>query len=205
VIAARGTRLAALGAMLLVAGCGGDAGDGGPTGLPKPADVRISAPATELYVGQSVQLTATALDAGGNDLAAGEASWTSNNPTVAQISETGLLIAMVPGSAVMRATIAGKSATMGVTVEELPGYDVTVQVTSTFAPATVSVRQGGTVRFVFSGVNQNITFSTAFPGAPANIPNTAAVVTVNRQFGTVGDFRYESTVSAGLAGIVRVR
>ncbi len=202
--ARRGMSALALGAMLLVAGCGGDAGDGGPTGLPKPADVRISAPATELFVGQSVQLTATALDAAGADLAAGEASWSTTNAAVATVSETGLLIAMAPGSATMKATIAGKTASMGVTVEELPGYDVTVQVTSTFAPATIAVRQYGTVRFVFSGVQQNITFSTAFPGAPANVPNTTTG-TVNRQFGTVGDFRYESSVSAGLAGIVRVR
>lgn len=203
-IAARGVRLMALAAMLAVSGCGGDADGGGVAGLPRPADVRITAPATELFVGQSVQMTATALDAAGNDLAAGDVTWTSNNASVAQISETGLLIAMVPGSAVLRATIAGKSSTMGVTVEELPGYQVTVQVTSTFAPATVSVRQGGTVRFAFSGVNQNITFSTAFPGAPTNIPNTATG-NVDRRFDTVGDFRYESTVSAGLAGIVRVR
>ncbi len=203
-MAARGLRLAALAAALAVSGCGSEDGGEGVAGLPRPADVRITAPATELFVGQSVQLQATALDAGGNDLAAGETTWTSNNPTVATVSETGLLIAMVPGSAVMRATIAGKSATMGVTVEELPGYNVTVQVTSTFAPATVSVRQGGTVRFAFSGVNQNVTFSTAFPGAPSNIPNTATG-NVDRRFDTVGDFRYESTVSAGLAGIVRVR
>lgn len=203
-IARRGVSALALGAMLLAAGCGGDAGDGGPTGLPKPADVRISAPATELFVGQSVQLTATALDAAGADLAAGDASWSSTNAAVATVSETGLLIAMAPGSATMKATIAGKTASMGVTVEELPGYDVTVQVTSTFAPAAIAVRQYGTVKFVFSGVQQNITFSTAFPGAPANVPNTTTG-TVGRQFGTVGDFRYESSVSAGLAGIVRVR
>lgn len=203
-IARRGIRMAVLGAMLLAAGCGDAAGDGGPTGVPKPADVRITAPSTELFVGQSIQLSATALDGAGAEVAAGDPSWTSSNPTVAQISETGLLMAMTPGSATLRATIAGKTSSMGVTVEELPGYDVTVQVTSTFAPATVSVRQYGNVRFVFSGINQNITFSTAFPGAPANIPNTTTG-TVTRQFGTVGDFRYESSVSAGLAGIVRVR
>jgi plastocyanin len=204
VIAARALRVASVAAALLLSGCGATGDEGGVAGLPRPASVRISAPATELFVGQSIQLTATALDADGNDLAAGEVTWTSNNSTVAPISETGLLVAMVPGSAVLRANIAGKSATMGVTVEELPGYDVTVQVNSVFAPAMVSVRQGGRVRFVFSGVNQNITFSTAFPGAPANIPNTATG-TVDRTFGTVGDFRYESTVSAGLAGLVRVR
>ncbi len=203
-IAQRGIRMAVLGAMLLVVGCGDASGDGGPTGVAKPADVRILAPSTELFVGQSIQLTATALDGAGAEVAAGEPSWSSSNSAVAQISETGLLMAMTPGSATLRATIAGKSSSMGVTVEELPGYDVTVQVTSTFAPATVSVRQYGNVRFVFSGINQNITFSTAFPGAPTNIPNTTTG-TVTRQFGTVGDFRYESTVSAGLAGIVRVR
>jgi plastocyanin len=113
-------------------------------------------------------------------------------------------MAMAPGSATLEASIAGKSASVKVTVEDLPGYDVTVNVTSTFAPATVSVRRFGTVRFVFAGIQQNITFSTAFPGAPANIPNTLTG-TVSRSFGTVGDFRYESTASAGLAGLVKVR
>lgn len=186
----------------LLAGCGGDAGN--PTGLPTPAQVRIIAPATELFVGQSVQLTATALDGSGDDVAAGEPTWSSSNRAVAQISETGLLNAMSPGSATLRATIAGKSATVGVTVEPLPGYDVTVQVTSQFTPALITIRKYGTVRFVFNGIQQNVTFSTAFPGAPTDIPNTTTG-TVTRRFDTVGDFRFESTVSPGLAGFVRVR
>lgn len=188
---------------LLLAACGSGS-DGGTTGLPAPASVRISAPSTELYVGQSVQLSAAALDSDGSELAAGDPVWTTSDANVAQISESGLLMAMAPGSATLEASIAGKRASIRVTVEELPGYDVTVQVTSAFVPATVSVRRGGTVRFVFSGIQQNITFSTAFPGAPANIPNTVTG-TVSRGFGTVGDFRYESTLSAGLAGFVKVR
>ena len=195
-------RVAALGMLWLLAGCGGDAGN--PTGLPTPAQVRIIAPATELFVGQAVQLTATALDGSGADVAAGEPTWSSSNSAVAQISETGLLNAMSPGSATLRATIAGKSATVGVTVEPLPGYDVTVQVTSQFTPALITIRQYGTVRFVFNGIQQNVTFSTAFPGAPTDIPNTTTG-TVTRRFDTVGDFRFESTVSPGLAGFVRVR
>ena len=131
-------RVAALGMLWLLAGCGGDAGN--PTGLPTPAQVRIIAPATELFVGQAVQLTATALDGSGADVAAGEPTWSSSNSAVAQISETGLLNAMSPGSATLRATIAGKSATVGVTVEPLPGYDVTVQVTSQFTPALITIR-----------------------------------------------------------------
>lgn len=194
---------AALAMSLVLTGCGSGS-DGGTTGLPAPASVRISAPATELYVGQSVQLSAAALDADGSELAAGDPVWSTSDANVAQISESGLLMAMAPGSATLEASIAGKRASINVTVEALPGYDVTVQVTSAFVPATVTVRRGGTVRFVFSGIQQNITFSTAFPGAPANIPNTVTG-TISRNFGTVGDFRYESTVSAGLAGFVKVR
>jgi len=195
----------ALGAALLLAGCGGGGGDAGdPTGVPIPAQVRIIVPATELYVGQTIQLTATAQDANGADMAAGESSWSTSNAAVAQVSETGLLNAMSPGAATLRATIAGKSATVGVSVEELPGFDVTVQVTAQFTPATITIRQYGTVRFAFNGVQQNVTFSTAFPGAPINIPNTTTG-TVARRFDTIGDFRFESSVSPGVAGFVRVR
>jgi hypothetical protein len=203
-IASRQVRVLTVGAMLLLAGCGKSADGGSITGLPKPASVRITVPAADLFVGQSVQLSATAQDDAGADLAAGDPSWTSSNSSVAQVSETGLLQAMSAGSATLTATIAGKSATMGVTIEELPGYDVTVQVNAAFTPATIIIRQNGTVHFVFSGVQQNITFSTAFPGAPTDVPNTT-MGTVNRQFNTVGDFRFTSSVSAGLAGLVKVR
>jgi plastocyanin len=203
VIALRAVRAVALGASLLLAACGSDASE--PTGgLPVPAQVRITTPSSELFVGQSIQLTATALDESGADLAAGEPRWTSSNPTVAAISETGLVDAMSPGSATLRVTMAGRSATVGVTVQELPGFNVTVQVTAQFAPATIYIRQGGTVRFAFTGIQQNVTFGRAFPGAPTDIPNTTTG-NVDRRFDTVGDFRYESSVSAGLAGVVRVR
>ena len=92
-------RIAALGALLLINGCGATGDSGGVTGLPKPASVKILAPSTELYVGQTIQLTATAQDGAGADLAAGDPSWSSTNTAVAQISETGLLMAMAPGSA----------------------------------------------------------------------------------------------------------
>jgi plastocyanin len=195
----------ALALALVMSACSGGSGDG-PTGNdgPTPASVRISAPASELFVGQSIQLSAQALDETGADLAAGDATWRSSNEAVARITDTGLLNAVGIGSATLQATINGKSASMSVTVEELPGFDVTVQVTSAFAPATITIRQFGTVRFVFNGVQQNVTFSTAFPGAPANIPNTSTG-TISRQFNTVGDFRYESSVNPGVAGFVRVR
>ncbi len=201
-IAARGMRIAALGVAMFFAGCG-DKSDGA-TGLPQAAEVRISAPASELFVGQTIQLTAVALDASGADLAAGDPIWSSSDANVARVTDTGLLTALSVGSVTLSAALGGKTARMTVAVEELPSYDVTVNVSSTFAPATISVRQYGTVRFVFAGTQQNVTFSTAFPGAPANIPNTSTG-TINRQFTSIGDFRYESSITAGLAGFIKVR
>ncbi len=193
----------ALGASLVLSGCGGGS-DNGPTGVPKPDKVEITTTLTELFVGQSLQLRATALDASGTEIAAGDPVWVSTNPSVVQVTESGLLMAMTPGTTVLSVTLAGAVATTSVTVEPLPPYDVTIQVGSTFAPASFTVRRFGTVRFVFSGVQQNVTFSRAFMGAPADIPGTSTG-TVNRQFSTVGDFRFESTLTAGLAGFVRVR
>jgi hypothetical protein len=196
-------RAGVLALSLSIAACGGGSDDG-PSGLPKPAQVSITTQIAELFVGQSLQLSATALDASGAEMAAGDATWSSANPAIAQVTETGMLMAMAPGPVTLRATIAGVSATVNVTVEALPPYDVTIQVAGTFAPASFAVRRSGTVRFVFSGMQQNITFSRAFAGAPADVPNTSTG-TVTRQFNTVGDFRFESTITPGLAGFVRVR
>jgi plastocyanin len=196
-------RAALLACAVAASGCGGGGGDG-PSGLPTPASVTITTQLTELFVGQSLQLIAQALDDAGVEIAAGDASWTSNSTSVVQVSETGMLLAMAPGTATLTVTIAGKSASLQVTVEALPPYDITIQVGSTFAPASFTVRRGGTVRFTFSGTSQNVTFSRAFAGAPTDIPATTTG-TVNRQFGTIGDYRFESTVTPGMAGFVRVR
>ena len=196
-------RIIGLAMLLALGACGGSSGDG-PSGLTAPAQVSITTALTELFVGQSLQLGAIALDASGAEIAAGEVTWTSTNAAVVQVTETGMLLAMAPGTATLRATIAGVAASTTVSVEPLPPYDVTVQVGAAFVPASFTVRRGGTVRFVFAGTQQTVTFSRAFAGAPADIPATTTG-TVNRQFGTVGDFRFESTVSPGMAGFVRVR
>jgi len=204
-VSARRAGVLALSLSLMLGACGGGADAGDVTGtLPAPASVRITAPATQLYVGQTVQLNAQALNAEGGDLAAGDAKWSSSNRAVAQVGETGLLMALTPGAATLTATIAGKSGTVLFSVEDLPSLDVTVQVTTQFLPATITVRRGGTVRFVFSGSQQNITFGTAFAGAPTNIVNTTTG-TVARAFFTLGDFRYESTLNPGVVGVVQVR
>jgi uncharacterized protein YjdB len=105
----------ALGAALLL-GCGGDDGSGIPG--PAPVDtVTVTAPTTEIRVEQTVQLTATALDADGNVLEGKSFEWSSGIGTVATVSQTGLVTGHVKGQSEIRATTEGVTGSLVITVQ----------------------------------------------------------------------------------------
>jgi hypothetical protein len=100
----------------LVAACGGD--EGGNLQEPNPvAVVNVSAPTTRIRVGETVQLTATALDADGNVLEDREFTWTSGIGTVASVSADGLVTGRVKGASEIRATTEGVTGTLVITVD----------------------------------------------------------------------------------------
>lgn len=187
---------------LALAACGGG---GDATGLPRPSTVEVFAPAQQLFVGQSVQLSARALDAAGGELASGEVTWASSNPAIVSVTTSGLLTAVATGTAQVRATINGRAGTMPITVEGAPVALATVTMPGTsFTPSNVLVRVGGQVEFVFPTLTHNVTFQGTAQGTPLPIPNTSNA-TVRRSFGTVGDYPYECTQHPGMTGVVRVR
>jgi uncharacterized protein YjdB len=99
----------------LAAGCGGDG-----TGIQgsRPVDaVTVTAPTTEIRVGETVQLSATALDVDGNVLEGKSFEWSSGIATVATVSETGLVTGHVKGQSEIRATTEGVTGTLVITVE----------------------------------------------------------------------------------------
>jgi serine/threonine-protein kinase len=79
------------------------------------ASVRLSAPPGPLKPGESVQLTATAVDAGGGGLEGRTVTWSSSNPDVATVSE-GRVVARSAGTAEIAATIEGRREAVTVTV-----------------------------------------------------------------------------------------
>ncbi len=98
----------------LAAACGGD---GSGIQGPRPVDaVTITAPTTEILVGETVQLSATALDADRNVLEGKTFEWTSGIGTVATVSETGLVTGHVKGQSEIRATTEGVTGTLVITV-----------------------------------------------------------------------------------------
>ena len=110
--------------LALVAGsaCGG--GDtGGPTPPPPPppppapvATVEVTPAARTLAVGETVQLSATPRSAAGTSLGGRTATWLSDQPTTASVSDAGLVTAAGPGSATISATIEGRVGTAVITV-----------------------------------------------------------------------------------------
>jgi hypothetical protein len=75
------------------------------------ASVVITPTTNTLYVGQTQQLTAVALDSAGNALANRTIAWGTSDGTKVSVSNTGLVTAIGVGSVTVTATISGKSGT----------------------------------------------------------------------------------------------
>jgi uncharacterized protein YjdB len=104
--------------LALLAACGGD-GSGIP--VPDPVEsVTITAPTTEINVGQTVQLTATARDPDRNVLEGKSFEWSSGIGTVASVSSTGLVTGHVKGQSEIRATTDDVTGSIVITVSVAP-------------------------------------------------------------------------------------
>lgn len=106
------------------------------------ATVTISPASASLVVGGTQQLSATTKDASDNVLTGRSVSWSSDAPSVATVSSSGLVSAVSAGSATITATSEGKSGTSAVTVTPAPVATVTV------SPSSASVVVGNTQQLV---------------------------------------------------------
>ena len=84
------------------------------------ASVRVSPVSTSLTAGGQATLVAEALDASQNVLLGRVVTWSSQNPTVATVTNLGLVTAIASGSTNLVATIEGRSANAAVTVSSAP-------------------------------------------------------------------------------------
>lgn len=89
--------------LALLAACG----DGGSGATPVDT-VIIEADDSEVAVGGTLQLDATAYDARGNEITGRSVSWSVNNSNVASISGSGVLTGNAPGTVQVTAEIGGQ-------------------------------------------------------------------------------------------------
>lgn len=106
---------------------------------PVVASIQITPVGTQiLRLGAFLQATATARDASNNVLTGRTFNWSSSNPSLASVSQSGLISAIALGSATITAEVDGRTSSMGVQVTEVPPKSVTL------APDTVALGTGTT-------------------------------------------------------------
>ena len=96
----------------------GSSGDGilvPGTGPGAARNIRVSPTLSTIQVGAIVQMTATLLDAAGNEVP-GNASWSSSNLTVASVTNQGLVRGLAAGASTITASSGTLSGGASVTV-----------------------------------------------------------------------------------------
>ena len=119
----------------------GKSGIASVTVVPAPAkvaSVKIAPEKVDLFVAAGTNLVATPYDNRGAPIGGRSVVWTTNNATVAAVSQSGRVTALVPGTAVITAVIDGFTGHANVNVSLVPVASVAV------VPSEVSMDAGKT-------------------------------------------------------------
>ena len=175
----RGHRVLGVTRGILLAGlvAGLSCKDSFPTAPTDVAQVMVSPRGPVLIVGDSVRLTAAALDENFTGIDGKTTSWTSGSGTVASIDARGMVKALAEGSSVITAEIDGISDTTLVTVMPVPVDSIDVSPNA----ITVTAGLGGQLTATTFDDDGNVLTGRAVAWSSGN----AAVATVNEASGRV--------------------
>lgn len=141
-----------LSGLALLVACGNES-----TAPPTPvASVNVMPAGASVVIGAALQLRAIVKDAAGNQLADRAVTWTSNAPTQATVSATGLVTGLALSDAVLiTATSEGKSGSATVTVViNLTGeWNFTEEFSGTYEGRRVVCSDTGSYQFTQSGAD----------------------------------------------------
>jgi uncharacterized protein YjdB len=99
------------------------------TDEPTPVDsVEVTPPSLQVAAGSTAALDAHVLDAAGNRLRDRRVVWASANPSIASVSDNGVVTGVAPGRIDVAATSEGKSGIASVTVVPVPPKVATVRI-----------------------------------------------------------------------------
>ena len=151
-----------------VLSCGGGGGGSTPTtpNPPPPASptltsLTVTAPSPSARVGESAQFTATALMSNAtSQTVTSQASWQSSNGSVATVSNTGMVAAVGPGVADIRATYQTVSGSAQITVTA-----VVNSLCGTVRSSTTNATLGGAEIEILSGPNAGLKVTADANGA----------------------------------------
>lgn len=175
------------GTVAITATASGVSGTAVITVRPVPvASVDVSPATGSVFIGQSVQLSATANDSSGNTLAGRTITWKSSAPSTASVSSTGLVTGLFPGTVTITASSEGKDGTAQVTVTLIPLGSIQI------IPSSATIAVGRTAGLVAQLLDS--------AGAPL-AGRTVAWSSNAPQFATVASDGIVTAVAAGQARI----
>ncbi len=100
------------------------------------ARIEVTPSSASISIGNTQQLTATPRDAAGNALPGRSITWLTGAPSIATVSQTGLVTGIAGGTALVFAASEGQSGSASVTVAGIPVASVTV------TPGAGTIQQG---------------------------------------------------------------
>ena len=119
------------------------------------ASVVVTLNASSLQTGQTTQAAAVVRDGQGNAIAGASVTWSSSNPAVATVNQTGLITAVGAGSVSIRAVSGGVLGAAGLTVAA-PAPAPAASVTVTLSPTSVSAGQVSQASVVLRDASGNV-------------------------------------------------
>lgn len=202
---------------LVLFGCGGGgAADGvaAPAGGSTPTftSLTLVPESTSVAIGATTALTTTALDQHGQPISGlPQPAWSTSDAVVASVTASGVVTGVSAGAALITASLTSGSVTKSaagriVVSSGAAGGPISATITTpgtSFAPSTLTVAEGATVTWNFSGATHNVFFTGAAPPA-GNIPDQSIGSSVSRTFPASGTFAYECTRHNGMTGVVIV-
>jgi trimeric autotransporter adhesin len=114
-------------------------GGGGGLALPEATTVEISPNPASVPAGLATQLSAAVKDQNGIAYTDARVRWSTSAPSIATVSDSGLVTGVTAGSAVITATAEGKRGTVTVTVTPPPVAAITL------TPGSATLRVGATI------------------------------------------------------------
>ena len=169
------------GTVTITATIEGKSGAATVTVAPVPvASVTVTPTAPNVSVGQTVQLTATAYSLTGQVLTGRTVTWSTTAAAIATVSASGLVTGVGAGTAVITATIEGKSASSTVTVSAVPQGQIA---TVTISPSSATVNVAWTTNLTATARNSNgniisgVTFTWSSSNASIATVSSTGVVT----------------------------
>ena len=145
--------------LALTVACGG----GDSSGPPAVASVVVTASSSDVIVGQTAQLTATARDASGNALANRTVTWSTSSTPIATVSTAGLVTGVAVGQATITATVEGKTASQPMNVLPVPVATVTVSAAASTVQTGSTTQLTAVTRDAANNVvtGRNVSWSTS--------------------------------------------